>query len=73
MVMAMAAVSIAASVVVLDLHHHDSTRQVPTFLALFVFGKLSRVLGIFNPYGYVSEVVTPTGHTHWTRPVAMYS
>ncbi|KAI0214765.1 Acetylcholine receptor subunit beta, partial [Lamellibrachia satsuma] len=44
MVMVMAAVSIFASVVVLDLHHQDSSRTVPRWLRTLVFGYVGRLL-----------------------------
>lgn len=50
MVMVMAAVSIFASVVVLDLHHQDSSRTVPRWLRTLVFGYVGRLLCVFNPY-----------------------
>ena len=50
MVMVMAAVSIFASVVVLDLHHQDATRAVPPWLRTLVFGYVARLLCFLNPY-----------------------
>ena len=50
MVMVMAAVSIFASVVVLDLHHQDASRAVPPWLRKLVFGYVARLLCFLNPY-----------------------
>lgn len=68
MVMVMAAVSIFASVVVLDLHHQDSSRAVPRWLRTLVFGYVGRLLCVFNPYRaeclHLSEVAAANS---WRR------
>ena len=41
---------IVISVIVLDLHHHEPTHHVPTWLRAVVFGFMARLLCIYTPY-----------------------